>query len=125
MFNRIQGIVDRFNDVAIMINDQGVIADQERWIKLMKEHSDLMPLVEKFNEYRAAQETIKESLAMLEEESDEEIREMAKEELNNAKESVAKAEEEMKVLLLPKDPNDDKNVILEVRAGAGGEEAAE
>lgn len=124
MFSKIEGIVDRFNDVASMINDQDVIADQEKWIKLMKEHSDLIPIVEKFNDYKAAQETIKESITMLEEESDEEIRDMAKEELGSAKEQLALIEAEIKILLLPKDPNDDKNVFVEIRGGAGGDEAA-
>lgn len=124
MFSKIEGIVDRFNDVASMINDQDVIADQEKWIKLMKEHSDLMPIVDKFNDYKAAQETIKESITMLEEESDEEIRDMAKEELGSAKEQLAHIEAEIKILLLPKDPNDDKNVFVEIRGGAGGDEAA-
>lgn len=124
MFNKIEGIVDRFNDVAFMINDPNIIADQERWIKLMREHSDLMPLVEKFKEYKIAQETIKESITMLEEESDEEIRDMAKEELTNARDNLVIIEEALKVLLLPKDPNDDKNVFIEIRGGAGGDEAA-
>ncbi|PKM50861.1 MAG: peptide chain release factor 1 [Firmicutes bacterium HGW-Firmicutes-7] len=124
MLNKIEGIVDRFNDVADMINDADIIADQERWIKLMKEHSDLLPLVEKFMEYKSTQETIKESITMLEEESDEEIRDMAKEELTNAKERLVILEDALKVLLLPKDPNDDKNVFIEIRGGAGGDEAA-
>lgn len=124
MFDKIEGIVDRFNDVSTMINDPEVISDQEKWIKLMKEHSDLMPLVEKYKEYKANQETIKDSLLMLEEESDEDIREMAKEELANARENVEQLEDELKILLLPKDPNDDKNVFIEIRGGAGGDEAA-
>ncbi|PKM94010.1 MAG: peptide chain release factor 1 [Firmicutes bacterium HGW-Firmicutes-1] len=124
MFNKIEGIVDRFNDVAFMINDPQIISEQDRWIKLMKEHSDLMPIVEKFQEYKIAQETIRDSITMLEEESDEEIRDMAKEELANAKESLAAIEDALKVLLLPKDPNDDKNVFIEIRGGAGGDEAA-
>lgn len=124
MFDKIEGIVDRFNDVASMINDPQIIADQERWIKLMKEHSDLMPLVEKYIEYKSNQDTIKDSLSMLEEESDEDIREMAKEELANAKEKLEHLEEALKILLLPKDPNDDKNVFIEIRGGAGGDEAA-
>ncbi len=124
MFDKIQGIVERFNDVASMINDPEIIGDQEKWIKLMKEHSDLLPLVEKYKEYKEAQETIKESLMMLEEESDEEMRDMAKEELSNAKDALANAEDAMKILLLPKDPNDERNVFVEIRGGAGGDEAA-
>jgi peptide chain release factor 1 len=90
----------------------------------MKEHSDLSDIVEKYKEYKATQASIEDSLAMLDEESDEEIREMAKEELNECKQRVVKIEEELKILLLPKDPNDEKNVIVEIRGGAGGDEAA-
>ena len=90
----------------------------------MKEQSDLAPIVEAFKEYKASKETVEESLAILEEESDEEMRELAKEELNDAKARIEELEKELKILLLPKDPNDDKNVIVEIRAGAGGDEAA-
>jgi peptide chain release factor 1 len=90
----------------------------------MKEQNDLTPIVEAYKEYKACKEAIEDSLAMLEEESDEEMRELAKEELNTSKARVEELEHELKVLLLPKDPNDDKNVIVEIRAGAGGDEAA-
>lgn len=124
MFDKIEGIVERFNTVSEMVNNPEVIADQEKWIKLMKEHSDLMPVVDKYKAYKATQDTIKDSIAILDEESDEELREMAKEELADAKEQLELYEEEMKILLLPKDPNDDKNVFVEIRGGAGGDEAA-
>lgn len=124
MFNKIEGIVERFNTVSEMVNNPEVIADQEKWIKLMKEHSDLMPVVDKYKAYKDTQDTIKDSLDILDEESDEELREMAKEELSDAKEQLVKYEEELKILLLPKDPNDDKNVFVEIRGGAGGDEAA-
>src|SRR5699024_2900061 len=91
---------------------------------LMKEQNELTPIVEKYNEYKDAKQTIEDSLEMLEAESDEEMREMLKEELSDAKAAEARCEEELKILLLPKDPNDDKNVIVEIRAGAGGDEAA-
>ena len=90
----------------------------------MKEQAELSPIVEKYLEYKGAKQTIEDSLAMLDEESDEELREMAKEELADAKALVEKCENELKILLLPKDPNDDKNVIVEIRAGAGGDESA-
>ena len=90
----------------------------------MKEQAELAPIVEKYNEYKAAKEGIEDSLAILDEETDEEMRELAKEELNDCKERLAETENELKILLLPKDPNDEKNVIVEIRAGAGGDEAA-
>ena len=90
----------------------------------MKEQSDLQPIVDAYKEYKKCKETVEESLQMLEEENDEEMREMLKEELSGAKERIEELEHTLKILLLPKDPNDDKNVIVEIRAGAGGDEAA-
>jgi peptide chain release factor 1 len=90
----------------------------------MKEQSDLAPVVETYTNYKKAKQDIEDSLMMLDEESDEDLREMAKEELNDAKKRVEELEQQLKILLLPKDPNDDKNIILEIRAGAGGDEAA-
>ena len=98
--------------------------DQNRFRKHMKEQNDLTPIVEAYNEYKECKQAIEDSLEMLEEESDEEIRELAKEELNDNKKRVEELEQELKILLLPKDPNDEKNVIVEIRAGAGGDEAA-
>ena len=98
--------------------------DANRFKKLMKEQSDLTPLVEAYREYKKNKQAIEDALAMLDEESDEDLKELAKEELNEAKANVAELEDKLKILLLPKDPNDDKNVIVEIRAGAGGEEAA-
>ena len=96
----------------------------ERFRKLMKEQSDLAPIVEAYQEYKNCKQNVEESLMILEEESDEEMRELAKEELNESKARIEELEQELKILLLPKDPNDDKNVIVEIRAGAGGDEAA-
>ena len=101
-----------------------VANDANRFRKLMKEQSDLTPIVEAFREYKKSKQAIEDALVMLDEESDEEMKELAKEELNEAKANVAELEDKLKILLLPKDPNDDKNVIVEIRAGAGGEEAA-
>lgn len=124
MFDKLEGLVGRFEDISQMINDPEVIAQQDRWRKLMKEHSDLNPIVEKYKLYKATQENIEDSLMILEEESDEEMREMAKEELAESKANIETIEQDLKVLLIPKDPNDDKNVFVEIRAGAGGDEAA-
>lgn len=124
MFDRLEDILVRFRELEEEMLDPGIINDQNRYRKLMKERSDLSEIAEKYMEYKATQSNIEDSLAMLEEETDEEIRELAKEELNTCKAKLAKIEEELKVLLLPKDPNDDKNVIVEIRGGAGGDEAA-
>ncbi len=124
MFDKLDDLVKRLQIVMEELNDPTVVNDQERFKKLMKEQNDLTPIVEKYNEYKEAKQTMEESLELLEEESDEEMRELAKEELAQAKEDIARLENELKILLLPKDPNDEKNVIVEIRAGAGGDEAA-
>ena len=124
MLDKLEGIVDRYNEVMEMINDPDVVKDQNNFRKLMKEQSHLTPIVETFNKYKQAKETIDESLMILEEESDDEMKELAKEELNQAKADVEKLEEELKILLIPRDENDDKKVIVEIRGGAGGDEAA-
>ncbi len=124
MFNRLDDILIRYEDLTAEINSPSVVDDQKRFRKLMKEQSDLTPLVEAYTEYKACKQSVEDSLALLEEESDEELRELAKEELNESKARIEELEHEMKILLLPKDPNDDKNVIVEIRAGAGGDEAA-
>lgn len=106
------------------MNSPELAQDQDRFRRLMKEHAELTPIVEAYKAYKAAQDTAAESLEMLEAENDEEMRELLKEELSGAKEDIARLENEIKILLLPKDPNDDKNVVMEIRAGAGGDEAA-
>lgn len=124
MFDRLEDLVRRFEEITSELTEPSVVNDQNRFRKLMKEQSDLQPLVDAYTEYKNCQQTEKDSLSMLEEESDEEMREMLKEELSDARKRIAELEQHMKVLLLPKDPNDDKNVIVEIRAGAGGDEAA-
>ncbi|MGN0464861.1 MAG: peptide chain release factor 1 [Lachnospiraceae bacterium] len=124
MFDKLDDLVKRLQIVMEELNDPSVVNDQERFKKLMKEQNDLTPIVEKYNEYKEAQQTVEESLELLEEENDEEMRELAKEELSQAKDDIARLENDLKILLLPKDPNDEKNVIVEIRAGAGGDEAA-
>jgi peptide chain release factor 1 len=123
MLDQLEGIIDRYEFLSAQINDADIIADQKQWQKYMKEHSDLTPVVENYKAYKANEETIQESLEMLRE-SDPDIVELAKEELAQAREALKQNEAKLKKLLLPKDPNDDKNVIVEIRAGAGGDEAA-
>ena len=124
MFDRLDDLLIRYEELMEELNSPDVAMDQNRFRKLMKEQSDLTPLVEAYREYKTAKETVEDSLMLLEEETDEEMRELAKEELADAKKRIEELEQELKILLLPKDPNDDKNVIVEIRAGAGGDEAA-
>ncbi len=124
MFDRLEDLVLRLEEVLNQLSEPDVASDPERFRKLMKEQSDLTPIVEAYKAYKQNQQNIEESLMLLDEESDEEMRELAKEELNESKAKVEELEEKLKILLLPKDPNDDKNVIVEIRAGAGGDEAA-
>ncbi|WFR57976.1 peptide chain release factor 1 [Anaerocolumna sp. AGMB13025] len=124
MFDKLEDLLIRFEELIEELNDPGVINDQSRFRKLMKEQNDLTDIVEKYKEYKETKARIEDSLLMLEEENDEEMRELAKEELNECKQKLTVIEEELKILLLPKDPNDEKNVIVEIRGGAGGDEAA-
>ena len=124
MFDKLEDIVLRLEEVLNQLSEPDVASDAERFRKLMKEQSDLAPIVEAYQEYKNCKQNVEESLMILEEESDEEMRELAKEELNESKARIEELEQELKILLLPKDPNDDKNVIVEIRAGAGGDEAA-
>lgn len=124
MFDKLEDILNRFNEIEEEMMNPDIMNDQNKYRNLRKEHADLTDIVEKYKEYKENQNSIEESLMMLDEETDEEIRELAKEELNTCKLNVTKIEEELKILLLPKDPNDDKNVIVEIRGGAGGDEAA-
>lgn len=124
MFDKLEMLVLRYHEIMEELNRPDVANDQNRFRKLMKEQSDLTPLVETYMEYKKAKETMEDSVAMLEEEKDEEMRALLKEEFSGAKETIEELEQKLKILLLPKDPNDDKNVIVEIRAGAGGEEAA-
>ncbi|MBQ3567330.1 MAG: peptide chain release factor 1, partial [Anaerotignum sp.] len=124
MLDRLAEIEIKYGQLADQINDPDIIADQTQWRKLMKEYSDMTPIVEKYREYRAAKESIEESLLMLEEKLDDDFRELVKEELAENKEKVESLKQEITILLLPKDPNDEKNVIMEIRGGVGGDEAA-
>lgn len=125
MFEKLSFIEEQFENLAQRISDPEVIADQETWRKLCKEHSDLSPIVDKYREYKQNKNTIDDANLMLDDpDTDKEFKEMLVEEIKEAKENIATIEEELKILLLPKDPNDDKNVMVEIRGGAGGDEAA-
>ena len=125
MFEKLSFIEEQYELLAKKISDPEVIADQETWRKLCKEHSDMAPIVEKYREYKQNKAMIEDDTAMMDDpDTDKEFKEMLVDEIKTAKENIEKIEEELKVLLLPKDPNDDKNVIVEIRGGAGGDEAA-
>lgn len=124
MFDKLEDLLHRFEEILNELNEPTVTEDQKRFRALMKEQSDLTPLVEAYKEYKKCNETVEDSLSLLDSENDEEMKEMLKEELSDAKKRIEELETQMKILLLPKDPNDDKNVIVEIRAGAGGDEAA-
>ena len=124
MFDKLEDLLIRFEEIMGELGEPTVTNNQQRFRMLMKEQSDLTPIVEAYKEYKKCRQDIEDSLSMQEEESDEDMREMLKDELNASKKRVEELEKELKILLLPKDPNDDKNVIVEIRAGAGGDEAA-
>ncbi len=124
MFDKLEDILRRYEDITMELGEPSVASDQERFRKLMKEQKSLEPLIECYTRYIKCKGTIEESLQMLEGESDPDMKEMLREELAEAKDELPHLEEELKILLLPKDPNDDKNVIVEIRAGVGGDEAA-
>ena len=124
MFDRLEDILIHFEELMNELASPGVTEDAKRFQRLMKEQADLTPIVEAYKAYKKTKQDMEDSRLMLEGESDEELRELAKEELAEAKKRIEELEYSLKVLLLPKDPNDDKNIILEIRAGAGGDEAA-
>lgn len=124
MFDKLEDLLIRYQEIMGELQEPDVANNSSRFTALMKEQSDLAPIVEAYKEYKECKQNVEDSLEMLSEESDEEMRELAKEELNDSKARIEELEKELKILLLPKDPNDDKNVIVEIRAGAGGDEAA-
>lgn len=124
MFDRLEDTVNRYEDINAELANPDVVNDQDRFRKLMKEQANLTPIISAYTEYKTNKQNIEDSLAILDEESDEELKDLAKEELAESKNRIAELEKELKILLLPKDPNDDKDIIMEIRAGAGGEEAA-
>lgn len=124
MFDKLGVLEEKYDELNMKVADPEIIADQSNWQKLMKEASDLQPIVEKYREYKATKEDIEAAKEILETSNDEEFRELAKMELSEKEDLMEKIQEELKILMLPKDPNDDKNVIVEIRGGAGGDEAA-
>ena len=125
MFDRLDDILIHYEELMEELNNPYVVEDQARFRRLMKEQADLAPIVEAYKAYKQAKQDVEDSLALLDEESDEEMRELAKEELSDAKKRIEELEQELKILHhFLGDPNDDKNIILEIRAGAGGDEAA-
>ena len=123
MFDKLDFITDKYDELARLVSDPDIINNQPVWQKHIKEMGEIEPIVNKYKEYKKAKQDLADAKEMLQED-DEEIREMAKLEISELNDLIAQQEDELKVLLLPKDPNDEKNVILEVRAGTGGEEAA-
>ncbi len=124
MFDRLEDLIKRFEELENLVNDAEIIKDQNKWRGLMKEHADLRPIIEAYIEYKEYVKALEEAKEILQEESDEDLRTLAKEEVKENSQKVEEYEDKLKFLLLPKDPNDDKNVIVEVRGGAGGDEAA-
>ena len=124
MFDRLDDMLRHYEELMLELNNPSVAEDQRKFRKLMKEQADLAPIVDAYKQYKQAKQDVEDSLTLLDEESDEEMKELAKEELADAKKRIEELEQELKILLLPKDPNDEKNVIVEIRAGAGGDEAA-
>ena len=121
MFQRLEDVEKRYEELTVKISDPAEIAQNQTWQKFMKEHSELTPIVEKYREYKKLKKTIEENEELL---KDPELKELAEIEIIESKERLPKVEEELKILLIPKDPDDDKNIICEIRAGAGGDEAA-
>jgi peptide chain release factor 1 len=124
MLDRLNFIESKYEELSIKISDPSVMADQKEWQRFCKEHSDLEIIVTKYREYKNVVEGLEAANEMLNEESDKELKEMAQEEIKDLSEKETIIKEELKTLLLPKDPNDEKNVFVEIRGGTGGEEAA-
>ena len=121
MFEKLEAVEKRYEELTKQIADPEVIANQAEWQKLMKEHASIEDVVLKFREYKKMKQAMKEAEELM---ADPEMKELAETEYYEAKENLPKIEEELKILLIPKDPDDDKNIMCEIRAGAGGEEAA-
>ncbi|MBV9608898.1 MAG: PCRF domain-containing protein, partial [Acidobacteria bacterium] len=124
MFERLEQIESKYEELTQALASPEVITDSSKYQKTAKAHSELSPVVEKYREYKALKQGIAESKAVLADESDPEMRAYAQEELDRLQPRIEEAEQDLKVLLLPKDPNDEKNVVLEIRAGTGGDEAS-
>lgn len=124
MFDKLETLEERFEVLSVKISDPAVIADQDTWRKLCKDHSDLSPIIDKYREYKKLKSTIADDKQMLSDGVEKELEELVKEELAESEKAIETVSDELKILLLPKDPNDEKNVIVEIRGGTGGDEAA-
>ena len=124
MFDKLDFILEKYEELSQKVSDPEVIGNQPVWQKYVKEMGEMEPIVKKYEEYKKAKEGLRDAKDIVENEADEEMRDLAKMEINELEEQIERNQDELKVLLLPKDPNDEKNVILEVRAGTGGDEAA-
>lgn len=124
MFDKLDFIVEKYKNMSLKVSDPDVIADQPTWQKYIKDMGEMEPIVKKYEEYKKAKDELAMAKEILETENDEELRDLAKLEVNDNEEKIEVLSDELRILLIPKDPNDDKNVILEIRAGTGGEEAA-
>jgi len=124
MFHRLESVAERFRKLEEDLGNPELLANQKEYQKAAREHSEIAPVVEAYRNYKKLKEQILENQALLEEETDQEMRELIRQDVSELKKQVEDTEHELKVMLAPKDPNDDKNVILEIRAGTGGEEAA-
>ncbi|AWI07642.1 peptide chain release factor 1 [Clostridium drakei] len=124
MLERLEFIENKYEELSAKISDPSIMADQKEWQKLCKEHAELETLVMKYRQYRKAEEELESNKEMLKDETDKDMRDMIQEDIKELEASMDEAHQELRILLLPKDPNDDKNVFVEIRGGAGGEEAA-
>jgi peptide chain release factor 1 len=124
MFDKLQSIDDKYEELGRLLSDPEVLSDQSQYQKHAKAHAELTEIVSVFREYKQVKQEVDEAKEILETEDDEELKEMARLELDELEGKIPQYEEQLRILLLPKDPNDDKNVIMEIRGGAGGEEAA-
>ena len=121
MFDKLDDILHRYDEIMNELASPGVADDQKRFRNLMREQSNLTPLVEAYKDYKKSNADVEDIITMIGEESDDDMKAMLKDELSETKKHIEELEEQIKILLLPKDPNDDKNVIVEIRAGAGGD----
>ena len=124
MLDKLQAVEDKYRELESLISDPSVLADMEKWQRLSREHAQLAPIVEKYREYKSVCEGLAEAKAIFAENPDDDMRHLAEDEIAELRPRQEALERELPILLLPKDPNDEKNVVLEIRAGAGGDEAA-